>query len=71
MSNDQDTSTLDAMYLEWSQFTAARNHREHRAANNLSRVVNDLEKLVAKKTATGADYENLLARIRAIVYSLR
>lgn len=71
MSIDRDTSTLDAIYLEWSQFTVARNHREHLAANNLSRVVNDLEKLVAKKTATGADYENLLARIRAIVYSLR
>ena len=35
-----DTETLDRLYLEWSNFTEARNFREIDAARLLAQIVN-------------------------------
>lgn len=46
MSTFKDTATLDQFYLEWSQFTNARNHREVHAKKEIDLVRTILEKMV-------------------------
>lgn len=42
-----DTETLDKLYLEWSQFTKARNSRELRLVAELSKAVSHVEHMAA------------------------
>lgn len=61
MTEGLETTTLDKLYLEWSQITAARNSRERMARSTLADVLAWIGDEPSARHITGDD---LIQRIK-------
>jgi ribosomal protein S15P/S13E len=66
-----ETQALDKMYLEWSQFTKARNAREVKAAVLANRVVELLESVQAHPEDPQSRIEEAKQRAKHIYDGLK